>query len=735
MKSKKMRFYGILSMMLLGGISVFSGCMDSNDVYNPDRLQEEAKKAFPVKDIDPNQTWETSTICNASVAVNEKTGGTYTIKVYTENPYNTNGNAHLLAKTSVTDGQTVNFKFDIPSALQYVFVMKVNGEGYSSAVPVAVENGNAKVTFGGEATTQRMATTRGATTRADVWKPNELPTKEPADSKQLPQDQSSGVVPNGNYILSSNIQNISIGKPVNLYIKGEVTISQLYIAPSYWDNSTSSNIAGQPKIFLLPGSKLTYKKGSFDSKIEVNICKDANLLSDIITLNAINLYNCGTITADGLSANGTSNLINEGEIKLKEKLSWTNSNCILVNSNHISANELSLEGSAQFYNEDLGTVTILNDTKLSSSQSVWQNDGSFTTGTMHLTASSNNWINQCKLYVKELFDIQTGNGENQYFGLDANSYVECGSLHMDQGEIRMGSKSFFNVLGEAKFKHNPKGFIATGEDYALLKMGSAVQENKKQGFSNSYKGKLYIACDQHFAQGNDGQADHPLYDTDKEIRMTGTDNADIKIPASTCTPGYNSTPDGGGENDKVIEYAYAFEDMMKEAGDYDFNDVVLFVTSPYSKEGKRVIDATLKAAGATKKLAVLFKNGTATTTLFENVHTALGVAEGTIVNTGAATGTPSTVTIEVGENFNLTNNGDFYISDGQREIHIPNFTTGFTPGDVPYALRIPQANWKWPKEQIQITEAYSGFADWAKDATQAPDWYNSYNNNKVIGIE
>ena len=220
-----------------------------------------------------------------------------------------------------------------------------------------------------------------------------------------------------------------------------------------------------------------------------------------------------------------------------------------------------------------------------------------------------------------------------------------------------------------------------------------------------------------------------------DAQITGTDNADIVIEKSGCTPGYNSTPDGGGENDKVIEYAYAFEDMMKEAGDYDFNDVVLFVTSPYSKEGKRVIDATLKAAGATKKLAVLFKNGTATTTLFENVHTALGVAEGTIVNTGAATGTPSTVTIEVGENFNLTNNGDFYISDGQREIHIPNFTTGFTPGDVPYALRIPQANWKWPKEQIQITEAYSGFADWAKDATQAPDWYNSYNNDKVIGIE
>ena len=69
MNSNKMRFSRILPAMLLGGVFILSGCDNSKDIYNPDRIQEEAKEAFPVKNIDPNQTWETSTVCNASVSV------------------------------------------------------------------------------------------------------------------------------------------------------------------------------------------------------------------------------------------------------------------------------------------------------------------------------------------------------------------------------------------------------------------------------------------------------------------------------------------------------------------------------------------------------------------------------------------------------------------------------------------------------------------------------------------
>lgn len=158
MSSNKMRFPRILPAMLLGGVFVFSGCNDSKDIYNPNHIQEEAKKAFPVKNIDPNQTWETSAVCNASISVNEKTGEVFTIKLYSDNPYNINGDARLLAKATVMDGQTANFKFDAPTALGFVYVMKVNSKGYSSAIPVAVENGSVKVMFGGTGTRAAAAT-------------------------------------------------------------------------------------------------------------------------------------------------------------------------------------------------------------------------------------------------------------------------------------------------------------------------------------------------------------------------------------------------------------------------------------------------------------------------------------------------------------------------------------------------------------------------------------------------
>ena len=479
-----------------------------------------------------------------------------------------------------------------------------------------------------------------------------------------------------------------------------------------------------------------FKYFAFQAKLEIGICESAELkCQEMIDFDSnVLVYNKGTITAKKVLLNGATKLINDSKIVTTAGVSCENSDNQMENNGEIVAGSFKLAGSSSFYNGSAGKVKISGNSDIDSNSSVWNNEGEFRTKNITFLSTSKNWINKCKLYVENDFRITTSSAS---FILDAGSYVECNDFYMDMARIEMGNGSFFNVNGTAHLTWNigpDNGFVATGSNKALLKIGKAVPNtpNPNEGYQQRYSGNLYVACNDHFSKGTTGT---PHYTLENGAQMTGTDNAEIKIPSSECNPGYNSTPDGGGENDKVIEYAYAFEDMMKEAGDYDFNDVVLFVTSPYSKEGKRVIDATLKAAGATKKLAVLFKNGTATTTLFENVHTALGVAEGTIVNTGAATGTPSTVTIEVGENFNLTNNGDFYISDGQREIHIPNFTTGFTLGDVPYALRIAQANWKWPKEQIQITEAYSGFADWAKDATQAPDWYNSYNNDKVIGIE
>lgn len=714
MKSKKMRFSCILSMLAIGGIFVISGCDDAKDLYNPDRIQEEAKEAFPVKDIDPNQTWETSAVCKASVSVNEKAGETYTIKVYTANPYNTDGDAALLATATVENGKTANFKFDIPAALQYVYVMKVNGEGYSSAMPVAVENGTVKAAFGGGSGTTRTAMTRadGNFFIPEVPEEKYFPKQAPTNCESGTENCSGG----GNFLLKDGTYNdLRVEQGGNLYIQGNVTIKA-------WHEPGNGYIVN---FYLLPNTTLTLRMDQFNHRPNsvFSIGEGAKLVAETLKGEAgSKFFNKGTIEAEKIEV--THAYVYNAHILETEDILLTNENSKVCNASGATmriTDELKIAGNGHFMNETDGVVTV-DETIIDCTDGSWENAGRFTTSEMKISAWNNNIKNSCWLTVKDEFSITDG-------GIINDSYIKCEDLYLNNAIIKMTSKSFFEVTEEAEFGYNPYnrgfGFIATG-DKALLKMKKAI---RKEGNDNiAYRGNLYIACNDHFEKQKDQW--NPYYELADNAQMTGADNAPISIPTSGCNPGYNSTPDGGGTDIEPAAYAYAFEDMMQDVGDYDFNDVVLYVTVPYDKDGEKVVDVTLKAAGASKQLAVLFSGEKQT--VFENVHEALGVSVGTIVNTGAATGNAQTVTIKVGSNFSLTEDGDFYISDGQREIHIPKFTNGFQAGDAPYALRVTSSTWKWPKERILITDAYTGFAKWAQNATEKPNWYDSPVSGKVM---
>lgn len=86
------------SIFLLLCISVLFSCTKKEDFFDPHHIDEEAKENFPVKDIDPSQDWNMAAVGTLSVSINQKTGEVYTVKVYTDNPLNSEGNARLLAK-------------------------------------------------------------------------------------------------------------------------------------------------------------------------------------------------------------------------------------------------------------------------------------------------------------------------------------------------------------------------------------------------------------------------------------------------------------------------------------------------------------------------------------------------------------------------------------------------------------------------------------------------------------
>ncbi len=735
MRSKRIHFSGIIPMLALGMIFVLSACEDNKDLYNPERVQEEAKKAFPVKDIDPNQTWETSAVCNASVSVNEKDGETYTIKVYTSNPYNVNNSdVFLLAKTTVANGKTANFKFDIPAALQYVYVMKVNSEGYSSAVPAAVTEGSMNVTFGGGSTETRMATTRSASSTGINYDPIDIedaslfPTLADIESLELtPTDGKIGQA--GNYKIDKEVEEINDwGNNANMYVTEDVTLKITYIAPG-------------SKLYILPGVTLTlnggYSLAQSGSMISIGLEATLNVENGTLQASNATIYNLGKINANAIEAAGSGYIYNGGILSIGTKVNVANQASLLVNEGTMTATSFETQGSSSFYNS--GNVTILKESFLSSNDQKWENQGYFKTGTMKIVATSSKLLTACQLYIDGLFDISTSDNPSNLFSVEGGSYVQCGSLYMDNARVSLGGKAFFNVLGTATYNYNLGGFYSTTGEFALLKINEAIQKQQGQGNTIGYHGKLYVACDHHFENGFSGSVPYIVWDG---AEITGADNADIKIPGSQCNPGYEGTADDDDDDsdDKypLLSYTYAFEDMTKEAlTDYDFNDVVLYVTAPYYNNGGKAIKVTLEAAGASKELSVRFSNKESgkDEVLFENVHEVLGVPPGMLTNTGedTAVGTPVTVEITVGEDFRLTNHGDFYIVDEKnKEVHIPNFTPGFEKGNVPYAIRVASANWKWPVERVSIEKAYKGFADWAGDVTKEPDWYKSPVSGNVV---
>lgn len=720
MKSKRMSFSNIFPMLALGVIFILSGCEENKDLYNPDRVQEEARKNFPVKDIDPNQTWETSTVCNATVSVNETAGEVYTIKVYTSNPYNKDEEAFLLAKTTVADGKTVDFKFDIPTALQYVYVMKVNSKGYSSAVPVAVENGSIKVAFGGESPVTRAAMTRASDSFFIPVIPGDemFPTTVPNGCRSI-DDYKEGEL-GVSYLLENKTYDLKIASGGDFYISGNVTIN------SWNEPSKITNL------YLLPGATLTLGMKQFNHRPNsiFSIGKEAQLIATNTVFKGeegSQLFNKGTITAQKIEITKAyfynANKITSGPMV------FTNGTSKFCNASGalLTVSELRVAGDGHFLNEINGIVKSTGATILDCNNGSWENAGHYTTSTMEMSAWNNNVKNSCWLTVEQKLTFSET-------GIYNEGYIFCKDLYMQNTIVNMAINSFFEVDNTATFQdnwENQKGFIAptTPNTWAMLKMKKAISNNNHNWKDVAYTGHVYIACNDHFPIGTQY---NPAYKLENGAQMTGINNADITIPSSECNPGYNSKPDGGG-SDKVQTYAYAFEDMEKNAGDYDFNDVVLYVTVPYDKNGEKVIDVTLKAAGASKQLSVSFNDGTKERLIFEDVHAALGVPTGTIVNTGEATGTPKTETVTVSSNFNLTDNGDFYISDGkERKVHIPKFTSDFQPGNVPYAIRIASGAWKWPEERISIEQAYSGFAEWAKDATAEPDWYNNPTSESVM---
>lgn len=155
-----------------------------------------------------------------------------------------------------------------------------------------------------------------------------------------------------------------------------------------------------------------------------------------------------------------------------------------------------------------------------------------------------------------------------------------------------------------------------------------------------------------------------------------------------------------------------------QTSDWDFNDAVFDVKFEYNwKDGhnQKFAVITLHAAGGTKYLTI---GGQGTNG--KEVHEALGVETGTMVNTGNGMGTTRPVAIfRIPVADNVTNANDIPVYVGTQELTAQK-------GEATQKLCVP-TDVKWMKERVQFINSYDRFKDYVNSNT--PDnWYESVKN-------
>lgn len=305
-------------------------------------------------------------------------------------------------------------------------------------------------------------------------------------------------------------------------------------------------------------------------------------------------------------------------------------------------------------------------------------------------------------------------GDKRYLG--ERSYLSCEKLILNNVKLTFKTGAWLNCdklvsTGEGADTLQGEGETVTDSRYVGLATIKEIEiKSKLEIISN-----ILVQCGKK--QGNiKGET---VEDASGMITITGT----------ACSGGF-----GTEEKNELGTYTYIIEDMYPAEGDYDMNDIVISLTA-IQEESKLTIDGQLKAVGATYKIVPYIKVGNETKPLYSDqgnaleAHLVLGDETGSsIINTDKGYAHRS------GENFNLefdpVNEGlnmddiDFYIEVNGTTVHWNTYKDGNTWG-----MRIPGADFRWPQEKVNITEAYPDFTEWFKDKSYP--WYNNPNPNLI----
>ena len=770
----------VFTFSLLASSISFTSCVDNEKtLFNADQLRQTYEETFPVKNIDPNGDWTMSHKVTAHVSVNGDLGTDYKIQIFDADPLSSESTAKILAEGTANQSTTLNVVMDCATALNKVFVARIDNHGHYMVQPVAIENGEVTAQLGHEkdVPTRSMSRTvpkTGIPAMGAPYTADDISSKKAiATDVQAGWDLGAG---SGWYEYAKlpvfkekerwfKIQSGTFNKGFTTTgtSGGAQAVKVIVPQGSTWIIESRYQFSDITEIVVENGGKVEIAKNAslaLTNKSYLTVMPGGSIIGEgtiQITNGSSGLrnYNAGTINCSVLDFNGGVGVFyNYGLLQLERYEASTNGMELV---NHGTMEAESINGN--------NNTNIKNGCYLKT--------GKFQFGTLVMGNTS------------EAICEELGyNGNDNDIVMEAQSMLTC------TGKASLYRTVTGPTVGTALLRINEIANLS-----GLAQSNSKVTNNIICEITDqTYKGEAHYDWSPFAWLVNKGLQQGATY--------CNPGKADFILPADgeCIKEGYNSDENPDDVEIRNAVYSYAFEDNYPQAGDYDFNDIVLNVNLPAAgndvKELKYIVD--LRAVGAVKQLGAglrirefdksnveevsfgagatqrtnslnsgIFENASYETNgnelvipLFGDAHYVYGYtgSQRPMLNTGNAS-TPLTniYTLEVNIKLknaisipSVTDGLDFFIAyqggaQKRTEIHLNQFNSPTANGQLAdkevldvikavnntWALCVPE-KFAYPTETTVITDAYAKFVDWAHDQVMNTDWYNTVSSNKVM---
>ena len=770
----------VFTFSLLASSISFTSCVDNEKtLFDADQLRQTYEETFPVKNIDPNGDWTMSHKVTAHVSVNGDLGTDYKIQIFDADPLSSESTAKILAEGTANQSTTLNVVMDCATALNKVFVARIDNHGHYMVQPVAIENGEVTAQLGHEkdVPTRSMSRTvpkTGIPTMGAPYTADDISSKKAiATDVQAGWDLGAGsgwfeyaklpVFKEKERWFKIQSGTFNKGFTTTGTSGGAQAVKVIVPQGSTWIIESSYQFSDITEIVVENGGKVEIAKNAslaLTNKSYLTVMPGGSIIGEgtiQITNGSSGLrnYNAGTINCSVLDFNGGVGVFyNYGLLQLERYEASTNGMELV---NHGTMETESINGN--------NNTNIKNGCYLKT--------GKFQFGTLVMGNTS------------EAICEELGyNGNDNDIVMEAQSMLTC------TGKASLYRTVTGPTVGTALLRINEIANLS-----GLAQSNSKVTNNIICEITDqTYKGEAHYDWSPFAWLVNKGLQQGATY--------CNPGKADFILPADgeCIKEGYNSDENPDDVEIRNAVYSYAFEDNYPQAGDYDFNDIVLNVNLPAAgndvKELKYIVD--LRAVGAVKQLGAglrirefdksnveevsfgagatqrtnslnsgIFENASYETNgnelvipLFGDAHYVYGYtgSQRPMLNTGNAS-TPLTniYTLEVNIKLknaisipSVTDGLDFFIAyqggaQKRTEIHLNQFNSPTANGQLAdkevldvikavnntWALCVPE-KFAYPTETTVITDAYAKFVDWAHDQVMNTDWYNTVSSNKVM---